>query len=177
MVSIAGYFYILRHTGCPAVHDNFDTPLFSGIAWDIRLIFGVFKVWMLRFNYMYKLLRLVSVWFRKYLGKLEQGQKLSFWRPSDCMPMRQNFCQKSISGALDGDESAKKQKNNGAIQIWIIICGLFCQFQAQNDICREWIKFSTGIWQKWRKVHFLNLCNLNQSAHSYLNTKPQNMYM
>ena len=26
-------------------------------------------------------------------------------------------------------------------------------------------------------MHFLNLCNLNQSAHSDLNTKPQNMYM
>ena len=27
-------------TGCPAIHLNFDTPLFSGMVWNIRLIFG-----------------------------------------------------------------------------------------------------------------------------------------
>ena len=28
-----------KPTGCPAVHLNFDTPLISGIGWQIRLIF------------------------------------------------------------------------------------------------------------------------------------------
>ena len=42
-------------TGCPEVQNNFDTQLFSGMPLDIRLIFGVLNVWMVRFNYMYKI--------------------------------------------------------------------------------------------------------------------------
>ena len=82
------------NTGCPAVHSNFDTPLFSGMAWDIWLIFGVFKVHMKTFFYMYKTWGLVAIWLRKYLGKLEQVLKLSFWRPNKiACQMRQNSMQ------------------------------------------------------------------------------------
>ena len=40
---------ITSNIGCPKFHSNFDIPLLSGMAWDIRLIFGVLKVWMKSF--------------------------------------------------------------------------------------------------------------------------------
>ena len=40
---------ITSNIGCPKFHSNFDIPLLLGMAWDIRLIFGVLKVWMKSF--------------------------------------------------------------------------------------------------------------------------------
>ena len=80
-------------TGCPEVPYNFDTPLFSGMAWDLRLIFGVFKVQMKTFFYIYKTWGWIAIWLRKYLGKLEHVLKFSILTPSKiACQMRQNQC-------------------------------------------------------------------------------------
>ena len=67
-----------RNTGCPEDGSNFDTPLFSGMVSDIRLIFGVFKVWMCGFNYMYSTKGLMNIQLGKYLGKIEHDKIFSF---------------------------------------------------------------------------------------------------
>ena len=65
-------------TGCPEDGSNFDTPLFSGMVGHIRLIFGVFKVWMCGFNYMYRTKGLMNIRLGKYLGKIEHDEIFSF---------------------------------------------------------------------------------------------------
>ena len=85
-------------TGCPEVPYNFDTPLFSGMAWDLRLIFGVFKVQMKTFFYIYKTWGWIAIWLRKYLGKLEHVLKFSILTPSKiACQMRQNQCIKVLN--------------------------------------------------------------------------------
>ena len=99
------------------------------MAWDIRLIFGVFKVQMKTFFYIYKTWGWIAIWLRKYLGKLEHVLKFSILTPSKiACQMRQNQCIK----VLNDINLPKKEKNNSGIQLdnlWV-----FCYSQTLNNI-------------------------------------------
>ena len=91
----------LSTTGCPEVPLDFHTPLFSGMAWDITLIFGVVKVQIKTFFYMYKTWGLISIWLRKYLCKLEQVLKLRFWRPSKIACQMRQISMQEVSNDIN----------------------------------------------------------------------------
>ena len=59
-------------TGCPKVRGYFDTPLFSGMGEQIRLIFHMLNKWCLRFCLMYKTLKYNPPTLRKFKRKVGQ---------------------------------------------------------------------------------------------------------
>ena len=66
------WFYVYYSTGCPKVHVNFDTPLFSGMGQRTRLIFHMLNKWCGRFCLMHKTLKYNPPTYRRFSRKVGQ---------------------------------------------------------------------------------------------------------
>ena len=55
----------LRFKGCPEVHLFFDTPLISGMGWQMKLIFYMLNKQRLRFDLVYRTLGCIPMYLWK----------------------------------------------------------------------------------------------------------------